>query len=146
MSVQTTYNRQEAQPAFDGMRYDSNPVETYSRTVEETNGVTPGRVVSVGSSDEQVSLAGAAREGVMMRGSISYEGDVVPDKFRAAIMVKGNIWAKVNGTGSKGDALTYDNVTGEFNTGVVGGTLVDAKAELIKDHATAGAVVGVKLL
>lgn len=139
--VQVDYYPQK--DAFDGMLYDHNPNRIDSMKIEGAD-IAPGRVVSQGTNADQCTLAGAARLGVLVRG-YSYEGDTLVEGNVGAVIKWGRVWAKVNGTGVKGAALTYDNVTGEFNTAAVGGSLVDANATLITDHNDDGGLVGVSL-
>ena len=122
MTVQTTYAANMS-AAYEGQIADLYPNEIVSRRVETTLGIAPGRVVSRGTSNNQVALGGdavgfgitvrdLAGEGVLSTMVLNYaKYDVAP------VMRKGYCYVDLQTTGTKGAALFYTDADGLISAG-----------------------------
>jgi hypothetical protein len=125
MAVQTTYSTNMA-AAFEGQIADMYPNEIVSRRVETAAGIAPGRVVSRGTNDNQVTIGGdatgfgitvrdLANEGAYSTNELSYaQYDVCP------VLRKGYCYVDLQNTGAKGATLFYNDTTGLISAGTAG--------------------------
>lgn len=121
MSVQTEYLL-KPRKAYDGLKADMHPGIDVSKTVETTE-IEFGRVVSGGSTDQKVVKGGAAPVGIVVR-ELELEGGTPQVGDRVAVRQDGPLYCLVEGAGSQGDNLNYDNVTGRLTTAAVAGSVV----------------------
>jgi len=125
MAVQTTYATNMT-AAYEGQIADMFPNEIVSRRIETAAGIAPGRVVSRGTANNQVTIGGdatgfgitvrdLANEGALSTMELTYaQYDVAP------VMRKGYCYVDLQTTGTKGATLFYNDTTGLISAGTAG--------------------------
>lgn len=114
-----------------GIAYNGQVAHTHSPSdvvskVAEASALTPGVVVSRGTSDNQVILGGDGTGiGVVVR-DLNFEGALAdnalsyPDESVVPVMRYGYIYVEIQNTGVPGAALKYNDTTGLISTGAAG--------------------------
>jgi hypothetical protein len=121
MSAQTTYSS-TIDAAYAGLVADLEPKEVVSKACESAT-IGFGLAVNQGTADEQAVLGGTSVIGITVR-SLDREGTstaVQYSQYEAmGVLREGYIWVEIENTGSPGDALYTDDVTGEIGAGAPG--------------------------
>lgn len=124
-AFQTTVSRIPA--AVDGLLVDPTKADTESFLVETAAGLTPGKIVSRGTLENQVVL-GVSTEvlGIVVRSGENYGADgsevtntvLYPQYSVVEVLRSGEIWAAVTGTGSAGaTTINATDATGAIDLG-----------------------------
>jgi len=120
MSVQTSYDI-DHEVGYPGLFADLNPKTVVSK-LAETN-ITMGRVVSRGSSEDQILMGGSVPFGIagrdLGREAYNLDGDIrVNAEDDCPVMLEGFVYVQIkSASGSPGDPITYDKSTGELFAG-----------------------------
>lgn len=125
-AFQTTVTRIPV--AVNGLLVDPTKADTESFLVETAAGLTPGKIVSRGTLENQVVL-GVDSEvlGIVVRSGENYGADgsedantvLYPQYSTVEVLRSGEIWADVTGTGSAGAVVINANdTTGVIDLGV----------------------------
>jgi hypothetical protein len=112
--------------AYEGQLADMYPNEIVSRRVETAAGIAPGRVVSRGTNDNQITVGGDATGfGITVR-DLANEGAVSTNNLLYAqydvcpVIRKGYCYVDLQNTGTKGATLFYNDTTGLISAGTAG--------------------------
>jgi len=142
--VQTSYAFNMSK-GYEGQVSDLSDSLIESYAVEAT-AIKFGYAVQAGTSDNQVKKALATFLGMAVRTHENANADAQYEIGEASnIMKNGKMYASVEGTGSKGDALTFLTASGQLSTASADGTHIATTVKLNETQATTNAIVEVVL-
>ena len=128
MPLQTAYTARIL-PAYEGMVADSREHEIESRIVETAAGIGFGKVVVVGTSDQQVRISEASRAFVGIseathQSELGGLSDLYPQYANIPIMRYGMIWVLASVAVAPGQPAYFVPATGVLTNVTSGNTLI----------------------
>lgn len=125
MAIQTSYSERIAD-AREGMIANMSTAEIVTGEVETSGGIGFGLAVYQGTAADQIELGGVAGANPFL--ASKFLGVTVRDRTRApdddeykqganaAVLVRGDIWVKVEAAVTVGADVSFKETTGQFST------------------------------